>query len=188
MRKVAASLVCFAFANSAALGGIVTFSPEKDSVLPGQAAVYDIIVSSSDLGEFDTVNLLLGTDDPLDLVVTYDADWLASTSLPPADPLPFFVYPVDLNFGGSNFGLWTAPLLVATLSIDTTGLAEGQYSFLVSAAEETIRAGVGLSSLQIGFSSEPLEGVGLLNVVPEPATLALLGIGAVTLLRRRRIA
>ena len=184
MRKVAASLVCLAFASSAALGGIVTFDPEKATVQPSEAAVYDIIVSSSDLGEFDTVAMVLGTDDPL----AFSFDYAISFRYSHYPPARFFIYTNDINFGGNNFNLWTAPLLVGTLTIDTTGLAEGNYSFGVSSSEEANRVGVGLSALGAGFNTEPLEGVGLLNIVPEPATLALLGVGSVALLRRRRIA
>ncbi len=93
------------------------------------------------------------------------------------------MFPIKYLAGGRS-----APLLEATLTIDTTGLAEGEYSFLVSAAEDRNRIGTGLSGLGRGFSFDPLEGAGFLNVVPEPMTLSLLGLGALALLRRRRTA
>jgi hypothetical protein len=174
--------------GSTAFGGIVSFSPVSQSVLPGEDAVYDITISESTLGGFDTVSLLLGSDDGLAMTVEYAQSFVDTTSLPPAAPTPFGVYASDLNFGGNNFGGWQAPLLIGTLTIDTTGLAEGTYSFGVSAAEETNRIGSGLSSLALGFESEGVEGSGRLNVVPEPATLAMLALGAAAAAFRRRMA
>ena len=144
-------------------------------------------MSSSDLGEFDTVSILLGTDDPLPLSVTVNQNLCIHTS-DGCGSAPLFIYTNDLLFGGNNFNLWTAPLLVGTLTIDTAGLAEGEYSFGVSSAQETNRLGFGLSALGLGINTEPLEGAGFLNVVPEPMTLSLLGLGALALLRRRRTA
>lgn len=188
MRKVAVSIVCLAFMGSTVLAGTVSFDPSAVGVMPGEDAVYDVYVQTSDLGSFDTVSMLLGSHDGLAMTVEYDAAFEASCSLPPAAPTAFFVYTTDLNFGGNNFGMWQAPLLVGTLTIDTTGLAEGSYQFGVSSAYETDTIGSGLSSLAAGFDAEPLEGMGTLRVLPEPATLSMLAIGGLLAAFRRRMA
>ena len=188
MRSTLRAVALAGLLTSYASGGTVTFDPERAWTVGGGEAVYDVIVSDSTLGTFDTVSLLLGSHDGLNMTFEYAQSFVASTSLPPAPPTPFGVYTTDLIVGGNNFAGWQAPLLVGTLTIDTMGPWWGSYTFGVSTAEEIELTGTGLSGLAMGFDSEGVEGMGRLDAnVPEPATLFILAIGGglVTLSRRR---
>jgi hypothetical protein len=69
---------------------------------------------------------------------------------------------------------------VATLII--TGMAEGVFPLIAGNAEEILTGGV-----TAGFPSLPVAGAETqITVIPEPATLGLLGLGGLMFLRRRR--
>ncbi len=207
MRKVAASLVCLAFAVSTASAGTVSWTPgagQEGGVTPGTVATFDLRVSSSDQEQFDTISLLIATDadinslwgfayDPTFYDESGNVEDLVTQPAPP--PTRLFVFGSDLNIGGNRFAspAFTAPLIVGQLSFDTSGRMDGDsIDFGVSSAAEIANPNLGfsLSGLAIGGgAAELIEGGGTLNIVPEPATLALLGIGGIAMaLRRRRAA
>ena len=207
MRKVAASLVCLAFAVSTASAGTVSWTPavgQEGGVTPGTVATFDLRVDSSNQEQFDTISLLIATDADISSVwsFAYDptfydesgkVDDLVTQAAPP--PTQFFVFGSDLNIGGSRFAnpAFVAPVLIGQLRIDTTGMLVGEsIDFGVSSAGEIANPLLqfSLSGLATGGgAAEQVEGFGTLSIVPEPATLALLGIGGIaTVLRRRRAA
>jgi len=195
MRKAVLTLAGIAMLNASAFAGTVGFSGSGASVVEGSGDVVqmDISVASTSLDPFDTVSLLLGSDSALNWTISYDQGFIDSATFAPAAPAAFGVFTTDANFGGNNFGAgWSAPLLVATVAIDTTGLAVGDYDVFVSSGREANAIGSALSTIAAGFNSDTTEGVGMFSVVgvvPEPATLALLAIGGLaTAMRRRRTA
>ena len=76
---------------------------------------------------------------------------------------------------------------MGTLTVGTEGLDVGEYEVLVDSLRDFDWSVIGLAT-RTEFSTETLSGSALVNVVPEPMTLSLLGLGALALLRRRRTA
>jgi hypothetical protein len=188
MRKTIATISGFVLMTSTSLAGIVSFDPAVADVLSGQPAVFAVGVEPTNAGVFDGVSLLVGSDTPgLAMSFEYDPAFVASASFPPKPTSAFELFPSDLNFGGFRSAGWLPPLLVGALSIDTTGLALGEYEIFVSNERELNLVGAKLSQIKFEFSGiEGLEGSAIFHVVPEPATLALLGIGGIAALLRRR--
>jgi len=197
---------------STALGGTVQFDPtyvneegvavREDGSPTGANHISTRVLLVADSGVWDNVTALIGSNDGVILEGTYTSQFIADTSfrtnLRPSDTPPGptrpGIYPSDLLTGGfSNGGNRVATLqspylmanLVLTLPTTTAGgLSVGQsFEYFVDSALDG-----GFSSIGAGVDSESLTGTGTITVVPEPASLALLGLGALGLIRRRRSA
>ena len=195
MKKVLASLAVMGFLAANAFGGTVFFEDmvagDGDStvhVLAGTPAVFNVGVADTEASTFQAVTMIMGSRDGLPLAFEYDPGWVATTTSVPSPPSEWFVYAIaggsDIFGGGNNTGGWTAPLLVGTLTVDTTGLADGEYIVQVDPAYEA-QLMTPLSEVLTPAGSEGISGLGTI-VIPEPAALALLGIGGLAALRRRR--
>ncbi len=203
MRTGAVSILVIAFAATSAFGGMVTLGPGTVDINPGDDAVFQVSVGSTTAANFEAVFALFGTLDPsFTLSFAYDPGFEGSATLPVPTPMRYFIYDagggIDLGVGGNNTIApgWSAPLTMGTLTVGTAGaglVAGDTREILVDFNTETqFPAGVGLSGVlpfggQPFVDDEPLVGgIGIINVVPEPATLALLALGGLAVLRRRR--
>lgn len=77
----------------------------------------------------------------------------------------------------TSSGTVSADGLLATLTVDTTGVWSGTYALKLS---DTLNGTTDFGDVH------PLITDGMIQVVPEPASLALLTIGGLAMLRRRR--
>ena len=205
MRKVAAISLVTVFATSSAFGGLVTFGTgmvEIDITAPGpHTATFDVTIESSTIDVFTAVDLIFGSDRltiPAD-GFTYSDDTIGaviasvigggagSTLAPPYGCFGSCVYASEAFVGTFASDGFPNALLFGTLTVDAAGLDIGEYSVMVDSERDG-----GVSQLIFSFEGvdffDPLNGIGIVHVVPEPATIALLGLGAIGLLRRRRSA
>ncbi len=183
MKKLAAVLLVV-FATSNVLAGTVTFTPlTSTSVLEGETIRFEIGVEPTGFDSFNLVGITTGSDDGLQIMsLDFSQEWADAQAFPPPIPAePAGSYASDLFFGG--FLSTPAPsFTIGTLTVGTTGLATGDYQILVDGD-----ADVGLSFIALDAAEELLFGsAGVTVLVPEPATLALLGLGGIAVLRRRR--
>lgn len=166
--------------------------PYAIDIEPGQSALLTVLVGTAS-GPFDAVSLLIGSDRPgLDMSFVYNFQPLPPT-LPPPPPAHFGIWPSDLFVGGNRFAtpLWTAPLQLGTLIIDTSNAVlyppGTTFDVFVSADREEQTFGTAISSVALGASTpEPLNGSIRINLVPEPGTLLLLAFGSLLFARRPR--
>ncbi len=194
MKKVGALLLMVGFPSASALGGIVTFEPQKMTLCvqdPGctaepQSGTIDVFVAPEKLGQFESADIVIGSDDVSFPNWAFSQDFMDWSFFDSSTRQAFGVYQDEWAVGG--FGPPIASIFVGTITVGNKNkagevLPDGSYSVLVDSARDG-----GISSLALGLDSEPLLGLATVNLIPEPAVLTLLGLGAVGLLRRRRAA
>ena len=195
MRTIAVGLV-IAFTNAYALGGTVSFTPDKHliNLEAGDSMIvtFDLAIASLDKlpgGTFDGMDAVVGSNDGLlvtDFVISpevFTASFFG-TFADVLNPGPG-KYASDIKFGFFAANPDVLPLSLSyplgTLTVDASGLGPGSYQVVIDSDFDQ------QSFAALGLPTEGLFGVGTVNiVVPEPATMTLLGLASLALVRRRR--
>jgi hypothetical protein len=189
MRRSTLLLLTLTFSFSTqADAGIVTFvpvTPGSDVVhiddLPASVAYDVFILPGGGLDRIDGFNLVIGSDDVSFGVPSwsYSEDFITNGQ--------FIFDPVD------GLGLYSWDLFVGGLAADriiTLPLGYRLGTLMVSYPPPGAVATVGGKFFEVYWEplvADPLTGQGVLHVVPEPGVLVLTALGAVAMLRRRRV-
>ncbi len=186
MKKVAATLVLAVFAVSSAFGGTVSFDPAETTVGPGDPTRIDMDVTLSSLDTIagtNAFNIVMGSEDIAMVGFAMDGAFQGayplSSVLNPSSPQ---VYPNNITLGAFGFVANPAPIFTGVLTVDVAGLPVGDYEIIVSADRDNNQSG----AQDAAQTFEPLFGSATIHVVPEPATLVLLGLGGIVAVSRRR--
>ena len=194
MRKFAACLVVVALAGTSAFAGTVTFTPDVALPImnPGDPLNFNVSVAVDPQQDppwtgIESVDMILGTDDPLSMDPmhwTYSGD--ATTAFgpfigtPEQEDLGLYADGIKGIGGFAFMGAVASPFNLGDLAIDTS--VAGTYTIMVDGFD----VDDGRSNIALGAETDPLKGSITFTVLPEPATMLLLGLGAVGLLRRRK--
>jgi len=185
MRKVVALLAVVV--TSSAYGGVVTFSPAEVTIdLPVlTTGALDVGVHQGALGPIQTVDLYIGSSSVNLTGFTFDPAFVSATAFrsgPLLDTLQP-IYSQSLYIGG----FLNAPVAsfdpIGRMTIDAAGLPVGDYVLGVNSVTDQQRSAFGMPDGETIDNS--LIGSAIVHVVPEPATLSLLGLGLLGFLRRR---
>lgn len=167
MRKIAVGVFVMAFASATALGGTVTFTPDKTTVNAGEIVKFELVLDSlSKLTAFDALDVVVGSDDGLQVLDFQFApeplDVCLGVFCAVANPGPG-VYASDIKFGFFSVkGALDTPFPLGSLTVDTTGLAVGTYAVVIDGEFDN------QSFAALGLPLEELFGVGIINIGCDP--------------------
>lgn len=185
MKAMWVSGVVVTFAASCAWAGTVVFDPPTAEIDVGEGAdlSFDLWVST-EMGFIELLDMILGSS----TVPMHPGHWrysmeiyVAAGSLGPPVYQDVYSYGLDGIGFFAFMGPLASPVHLSTLAIDASGLPVGDHFVLVDGQYDN-----GRSNVWLGTECDLLFGSAMISVIPEPATLALVGLGAVGLLCGRK--
>ena len=187
MKKLVGVAALALFVAVPAYGATATFGDIVNDVLPGTDVILSIAVAVDTLTGFQGVDMVVGWKEAGDLTFAYDAGFIAAMNAnlvdPPYDDLFSPPYTNDVTIGGTSSTDVGTSIVVGQATFKTAGLAVGIY---YADVDPTAAGDDGWSMLSLGAETEPISGRGEVRIIPEPASLMLLGLGAAVGFRRRR--
>ena len=191
MKKVVAGWMVVACASSHAFGGVISFDPVKIEINSSESTIGKFNVSVASMTEFGNVfnsfDVVFGSDDVDITGFVFDGGLAAVFGINgvdvPADPSSAWAH--DADIGGFSFTGGTSPVFaLGSLTFDVGALPNGTYTIEVDPAIDGNRSK--LKNSNFPAELELLTGTATINIIPEPATISLLGLAALALVRRRK--
>ena len=173
MKKLFAILLVLCMASLAG-ATTVSLANEGHTIIASEGEVVRLEVAS-DLGLYalDAISTVVGGD------VFNGAINLSDCATYGWDP--------GLSFSPTGIGTAQAEICVGTFGIAPSGVV-AYFDVLFTGGEQivSIAPGYGFGGSDDCYHYEPDFSDGVVTIIPEPATIVLLGLGALALLRRRK--
>ncbi len=185
VKRLALVVACaVALTAGSTMAGVVEFSPPLFIYDPERPrpVEYDVSLglrAGFPLPGFDAVDIVFGAEQVPFMGFDYDSTWPFATAEPPAFNIG--IYPHDMYVTSNDANLATSPRAFGTVMVDPRDLAPGDYIIQVNHAIDG-----DFSQLLARGTGDPLLGSAVLRVVPEPASLSLLALGALAALHLRK--
>lgn len=163
------------WAGDSARAATATFTPVGPThVEAGTNIVFQVTVAVSTLPGFDAADVVIGSDDATDLAFSYSSQWTSAFSTVSTPTFDVGFYAQDVFVGGNHSASVGTSLLLGTITVNTTGMANGAYQLRIENSVD------GVSTLARSGTPEALNGSGAFTIGP-PLVPTLGSWGIVTL-------